>query len=105
MNTETGFKNISDQLYEELAIEIEHHLKQYVPRGWKEKISVVDFVPHFLNEEAEKIFEAWLEGDLDEVLKDKKWYIQDGIKDFFDAPIIGFKRCPILVEVKHDSKI
>lgn len=88
---------------EELSIELYYFISEYIPKGWKEPVGKVDFVPRFTNEEMQNIFNSWMMNEFDDDFQDMKWYIKDAIKEFLEPPIIGFRRFPM--EVKLDIKI
>ncbi|MBU2576127.1 MAG: hypothetical protein KKF50_00215 [Nanoarchaeota archaeon] len=82
--------------YEKLAINLEHHIRNYTPTTWTATISNVAYIPMVLKEEA-KVFMALhkmgkLESGLEKLGKSKnshfkqfkERYYQAAIKDFFD---------------------
>lgn len=72
--------------YTEIAIDIEHHIKQFVPDDWKECIGRVEFVPLLLSYDVKIFFKYYQQGE--SILKDyldkrfPKSYIPTAIIDF-----------------------
>jgi len=83
MNQET------DQ-YKALAVELYYYVRDYVPKGWKEPIHVVDFCPIFIDKDVVEIEKHYRDGSLDDYLKSHdnkncgRGYVAAAIKEFCD---------------------
>jgi hypothetical protein len=69
-----------------IAIQLEEHIKFFVPPGWVGPIHDFDFAPMLLPDQAGIMSTAFKEGKLNEYLEEhyKKWYVKAAIKDFFE---------------------
>jgi hypothetical protein len=70
--------------FEILSIELYQFISTYIPKGWKESIGRVDYVPRFTNEEVENIWSSYKNAEIYESIKNYSWYIQEAILQFFD---------------------
>ncbi len=81
--------------YEKISRELGLYLRDYKPKGWREKLSKVSFVPRFLPEHAEVLMKGYNEGTLEKTIKYlhdaiyphpelESSVVKQGIKDFFD---------------------
>jgi len=83
------------QRYERLAIELEMHIKFYIPNCWTKPIHDFQGTPMFSDIEARTFMEAHKINNLTERLEElaknnefpysqiKPWYVKEAIKDFF----------------------
>jgi len=55
--------------FERLAIDLEYYIKDYQPSIWKEKIKTVALVPIILSDVSQKLFEAYGNNSLPQVLR------------------------------------
>lgn len=80
---------------EKIAIQLESHIRYYVPKGWRENISSAASCPMFSGEDVEVFIEAYKIGKLkiriEELSKSddfpynqlKPFYVKEGIEDYF----------------------
>ena len=83
--------------YEAVAIELGQHVRDFVPTGFREAISVFDFAPSFAASEAEEFHNELKNGTLNEYLQNPKDYkgiprsfnpyAQEAIIDYFRSGI------------------
>lgn len=83
--------------YERLAIELGMHIKFYIPKGWRSKISDYNFTPSFLAEDANVLMTGYKIGALEKAIEYlsknnpsesiKKNFIHEAIRDFFDKKL------------------
>ncbi len=75
--------------FERLAIELERHVKGYVPKKWAEPISNVACSPFILADDARMLMRAERGHSLEAALvemgkKFSPWYVQEAVQDFFN---------------------
>lgn len=63
-------------------LNLEAHIRFYIPKGWVGPIREFDFAPLISDED----FEIIMNGAFPDKRDFQKWYVQDAIKDYLKKP-------------------
>lgn len=85
------FESTPASSQEKSALELQQHIKGYIPKIWKETIGTVAHTPIINQEVVIQLREAYKKGELAKFLinwrdgRYNKWYFMEAIEDYFAA--------------------